>query len=94
MLHTMLMSLSTVMAPILPHMAEDVWQTLPFKPAGGHKYVAVFFVPKLHVDVAFIRTHYKNVSAVVTLSIESGVRKRGAVLNVLKNSRAKEFIRG
>ncbi|CAN0443554.1 unnamed protein product, partial [Hapterophycus canaliculatus] len=37
-LHTMLMSLSAVMAPILPHMAEDVWQTLPFTPEGEHRY--------------------------------------------------------
>ena len=33
----MLMSLASVMAPILPHMAEDVWQTLPFEPEGGHR---------------------------------------------------------
>eukprot|EP00752_Nemacystus_decipiens_P006878 g6179.t1 len=38
-LHTMLMSLASVMAPILPHMAEDVWQTLPFKPAGDHRSI-------------------------------------------------------
>eukprot|EP00903_Cladosiphon_okamuranus_P011908 g11184.t1 len=38
-LHTMLMSLASVMAPILPHMAEDVWQTLPFKPEGGHRSI-------------------------------------------------------
>ncbi|CAM9322588.1 unnamed protein product [Discosporangium mesarthrocarpum] len=29
-LHTLLLSMATLMAPILPHMAEDVWQTLPF----------------------------------------------------------------
>lgn len=34
-LHALLMGMSSVMAPILPHMAEDVWQTLPFKPEGG-----------------------------------------------------------
>ncbi|CAM9934698.1 unnamed protein product, partial [Sphacelaria rigidula] len=38
-LHTLLMDLATVMAPILPHMAEDVWQTLPFKTDGGEKSI-------------------------------------------------------
>lgn len=34
-LYTLLMDLARVMSPILPHMAEDVWQTLPFTPEGG-----------------------------------------------------------
>lgn len=38
-LHTLLMDLASVMSPILPHMAEDVWQTLPFKTEGGQKSI-------------------------------------------------------
>ena len=36
-LYRLLTGMSSVMAPILPHLGEDVWQTLPFETEGGQR---------------------------------------------------------